>query len=106
MRVIKTLEDYKEAVKERTKLGLILIEYPGRQPAREETEVLDILLETYRKEHPVVDAKPCPFGCGSEQLKLELHGRHGYFIMCEKCKASGPYGSDQDEGVKVWNERE
>lgn len=106
MKVIKTLEDYQAAIKERIGLGDLLIRYPDRKEALEQKELLDLLLEAYRKEHPVVDARPCPWRCGFGHLRIGLHRIHGYFVSCGKCKGSGPYGKDQDEAVRLWNERE
>jgi len=46
----------------------------------------------------------CPF-CG-EKMKLELHGAIGdddWYIQCQTCTATGPFGEDKEIAVAQWN---
>ena len=52
--------------------------------------------------HKIV--KPCPF-CRSMALQLGQSRRRGYFVACNACLASGPYGETADISVDVWNSR-
>ncbi len=46
-----------------------------------------------------VQLKPCPF-CGSLGVAVI-----GSFVRCGSCGAVGPYGYNEREAVRRWNER-
>ena len=46
----------------------------------------------------------CPF-C-SEHLKLRLFGNKGdgdFYVQCQTCSSTGPYGEDAEVAVAQWN---
>lgn len=46
--------------------------------------------------------KPCPF-CGSDNIYLEL-GIYAW-VRCGGCGAYGPYVTERDDAVRLWNAR-
>lgn len=45
---------------------------------------------------------PCPF-CGS--TKTARKSLVQYYVLCQKCGATGPNGQTKDEASKYWNTR-
>ncbi len=75
----------------------------------EEVELLNLIIEKYEKENYPEGIRlrmaDCPFKHDLKNLRVDLHREHGYFVFCNICKASGPYGKDKLEGIENWNSR-
>ncbi len=51
-----------------------------------------------------VDLEPCPF-CGSKNVNMHYLLANGYYVICEKCEASGGYAFTRKRCVELWNTR-
>lgn len=49
---------------------------------------------------PETEMKKCPF-CGGEPYRDRSAGA----VCCHKCGCIGPYGEDEKDAIKKWNER-
>jgi len=49
-----------------------------------------------------MNARPCPF-CGGDEL--EIIDPSEYAVGCEACGAMGPWSTDRDNAVELWNNR-
>lgn len=48
---------------------------------------------------------PCPF-CGALGEDLTIKRRRlRFFVSCDGCGAEGPTATDEDEAIKVWEQR-
>lgn len=109
--VIKSEAQYDVALNRRGELKDIIATSEEKQvrPEIEELEVLNLLIDKYEKEHYpdgiTLRMIECPFAHDLRDLKVDLHRQHGYFVFCNICKASGPYGKDKLEGIEKWNNR-
>ena len=45
----------------------------------------------------------CPFCEDREKLEVILDRKHGQYVQCMVCLASGPYGKTREEAVELWD---
>jgi len=48
--------------------------------------------------------KNCPF-CGNDILQIASDALQNYVVLCEMCKAQGPFCKNRTKAIKAWDER-
>lgn len=112
VKLIKSDAEYDIALRRKGELNDTIANAPegAASPEISELEVLDLVISKYENEHFPEGVRlrmdPCPFKHAQKDLIIELHREHGYFVFCNICKASGPYGKDKITAITNWNDRQ
>lgn len=108
-KIIKSDAQYDLALNRQGELTDIIADSPSAGPEAEELELLNLVISRYENIHfpegVKLRMKDCPFKHAQKDLIVENHRQHGYFVFCNICKASGPYGVDKKAAIEIWNER-
>lgn len=62
----------------------------------------DVRVDTYGRVHG--DVRSCPF-CGLTDLVRTWTEAEHIIVLCLLCRASGPEADEDNEAVKLWNQR-